>query len=33
VGEIQFAMGHIRLRKIDGWQHKDRYEEIVNRAA
>ena len=27
------AMGQIRLRKIDGWQHLDRYEEIVNRAA
>ncbi len=27
------AMGQIRLRKIDGWQHMDRYEEIVNRAA
>lgn len=27
------AMGQIRLRKIDGWQHMDRYDEIVNRAA
>ncbi len=27
------AMGQIRLRKIDGWQHMERYEEIVNRAA
>ena len=27
------AMGQIRLRRIDGWQHMDRYQEIVDRAA